>query len=283
MKNNNLLSIGKLSKLTNVHIQSLRYYEKIGILTPKFIDPDSQYRYYSFSQLRIVEAIQYCVELGIPLKDFSSFISASGNEIDYSSLITYGQKLAYEKMDEIKDKINRFESLHLEIIHSEKCCENKLIKSNLPPKIYFLVPFKGTQAEYIFRNVVMDMLNQVHSLGWKTGYDIGIIAKFHDHSYKQFACTDILEADNDIYSHPHTLYLPAGNYQCIKRMESDISNAPTIFQKVFSTKGEKIVIETDLFTGNYAYRSPVYELRCFLDEIPNCRLKSDSVSSNEKN
>lgn len=118
MKNNNLFSIGKLSKLTNVHIQSLRYYEKIGILTPKFIDPDSQYRYYSFSQLRIVEAIQYCVELGIPLKDFSSFISVSGNEIDYSSLITYGQKLAYEKMDEIKDKINRFESLHQEIIHS---------------------------------------------------------------------------------------------------------------------------------------------------------------------
>ena len=29
---NHLFSIGRLSKLTGVHVQSLRYYEEIGIL-----------------------------------------------------------------------------------------------------------------------------------------------------------------------------------------------------------------------------------------------------------
>ncbi len=43
-----LFSIGKLAKLTGVHIQSLRYYETIGILRPAMIDPDSGYRYYTF-------------------------------------------------------------------------------------------------------------------------------------------------------------------------------------------------------------------------------------------
>ena len=69
-----LFSIGKLSKLTGVHIQSLRYYEELGILKPAYINPDSLYRYYTFSHMRIVEAIQYCADLDIPLKQFKNFI-----------------------------------------------------------------------------------------------------------------------------------------------------------------------------------------------------------------
>lgn len=67
-------SIGKLSKLTGVHIQALRYYETLGILKPVYVDPESQYRYYTFSHMRIIEAIQYCAELGIPLKNFKTFL-----------------------------------------------------------------------------------------------------------------------------------------------------------------------------------------------------------------
>ena len=45
MDKKRLFSIGKLSKLTGVHIQSLRYYESLGLLRPAFVDPDSGYRY----------------------------------------------------------------------------------------------------------------------------------------------------------------------------------------------------------------------------------------------
>ena len=40
---NRLFSIGKLSTLTGVHIQSLRYYEELGILKPAYVDPQSGY------------------------------------------------------------------------------------------------------------------------------------------------------------------------------------------------------------------------------------------------
>ena len=79
-----LFSIGKLSKLTGVHIQSLRYYEKIGILRPVFVDPNSRYRYYTFQHMKIVEAIQYCAELDIPLKQFRNFLLEEDEQIDYS-------------------------------------------------------------------------------------------------------------------------------------------------------------------------------------------------------
>ena len=65
----NLLSIGELAKIRNVNVQSLRYYEKLGILIPAYVNPESGYRYYSLEQIMILDTIILCVDLGIPLKD----------------------------------------------------------------------------------------------------------------------------------------------------------------------------------------------------------------------
>ena len=73
MEKKNLLSIGELSKITGVHIKALRYYDSLGILTPTYIDPNSGYRYYSFYQKAVVDAIQFCVDLDIPLKTFPTY------------------------------------------------------------------------------------------------------------------------------------------------------------------------------------------------------------------
>ena len=52
-----LLSIGEISEVTGVHISSLRYYDKLGVLKPAYIDSDTSYRYYTYSQVEIVGAI----------------------------------------------------------------------------------------------------------------------------------------------------------------------------------------------------------------------------------
>ena len=53
----NLLSIGEVAKIRNVNVQSLRYYEKLGILIPAYINPDTGYRYYSLEQIMILDTI----------------------------------------------------------------------------------------------------------------------------------------------------------------------------------------------------------------------------------
>lgn len=62
----NLLSIGEVAKIRNVNVQSLRYYEKLGILIPAYINPETGYRYYSLEQIMILDTIILCVDLGIP-------------------------------------------------------------------------------------------------------------------------------------------------------------------------------------------------------------------------
>ena len=105
MKKDNLLSIGALSKQTGVHIKSLRYYDSLGILRPVYVDPGSGYRYYSLQQIPVVDAIQLCVDLGIPLKDFMDYYIESSSQIHYAKLVEHGTALAREKIQTIQGRL----------------------------------------------------------------------------------------------------------------------------------------------------------------------------------
>ena len=51
------MSIGKVSKLKNVSIKSLRYYDQIGILKPAFVNTETNDRYNTTEQLYVLDAI----------------------------------------------------------------------------------------------------------------------------------------------------------------------------------------------------------------------------------
>jgi len=62
------LSIGQMAALNHVSVQTLRYYDKIGLLKPVFVDDKTGYRYYSINQSAKLDMIQYLKCLGMPLK-----------------------------------------------------------------------------------------------------------------------------------------------------------------------------------------------------------------------
>ena len=54
-----LLSIGKMAKLNRVSIPTLRLYDDMGLLKPRYVDPDSGYRYYDIHQNARLDMIAY--------------------------------------------------------------------------------------------------------------------------------------------------------------------------------------------------------------------------------
>jgi DNA-binding transcriptional MerR regulator len=108
----NLFTIGEFSKITGMGIHSLRYYDEIGALKPEYVDPVSNYRYYSFDQLRRVPAINMCKEAGIKLSEFGSFVD-NGN-INYVKIISDSRDAIDRKIEEYrlqKEELNRAEQL----------------------------------------------------------------------------------------------------------------------------------------------------------------------------
>ncbi|WGN90471.1 MerR family transcriptional regulator [Ligilactobacillus faecis] len=77
----NYLSIGEMSKLSNVSIQTLRYYDQLELFTPAFIDPQSNYRYYSVDQLFYLDIIKYLRHLELPLKEIKELLKLPAQEL----------------------------------------------------------------------------------------------------------------------------------------------------------------------------------------------------------
>ena len=62
-----LYKIGEFSKLTDVPVKTLRYYDEINLFKPREIDLFSGYRYYSEEQQEDVKLILTLKEVGFSL------------------------------------------------------------------------------------------------------------------------------------------------------------------------------------------------------------------------
>lgn len=173
MEKKGLFSIGRLSKLTGVHIQSLRYYEELGILKPAYTDPESKYRFYTFGHMRIVEAIQYCADLDIPLKHFRDFLLEQDGKIDYSKLISYGKELTYQKIQRIQTRLRFLENMQQEMAHAEACYSQQIISDYIQEKICWAIPYSGTQSGVDFHSALYSLISDVESNGLRAGYNNG--------------------------------------------------------------------------------------------------------------
>lgn len=106
---NNLFSIGETAKMKNVSIKSLRYYERIGVFKPAYVDPDTGYRYYSPNQLMDLDVILSCIELGVPLKSLLEYLNED-NSIDMKALLETGQSIANQRIREAQNSLARIET-----------------------------------------------------------------------------------------------------------------------------------------------------------------------------
>ena len=104
------LSIGKVAKLKNVSIKSLRYYDEIGVFVPAYINAGTNYRYYTEEQLPMLDAITTCIELGMPLKNLSSYLK--DGQLSVSELINDCQKLADAKISLIQKSMLNLKNMH---------------------------------------------------------------------------------------------------------------------------------------------------------------------------
>lgn len=66
-----MFKIGEFSVLTSISIHMLRNYDKIGLLTPKYIDEWTGYRYYESDQLPIANQIVALKMMGFGLKEIA--------------------------------------------------------------------------------------------------------------------------------------------------------------------------------------------------------------------
>ncbi len=103
--------IGDFSRLTNISIRTLRYYDEIGILKPEYVDPYSGYRYYTDKNLDEVKSIIFLKNLSFSLEEI-----AQCKDSITSDILEVKKNQLIEKRNEIDEQIAMIDSLNNEII-----------------------------------------------------------------------------------------------------------------------------------------------------------------------
>ena len=76
----NLFTIGEFSRVTGLTVKTLRFYHDERLLVPAFVDPRTNYRYYSADQAEIARVISYLRALDFPVGEIASLLKSKGDE-----------------------------------------------------------------------------------------------------------------------------------------------------------------------------------------------------------
>jgi DNA-binding transcriptional MerR regulator len=98
----------QIAKLANINIETLRYYEKLGLIpAPK--RSEKGYRLYNDDVLNMLETIKYAKYCGLSLEEIKEIISLfyDINNVDYNSVI----KVVDQKVDWINNKVSELNKM----------------------------------------------------------------------------------------------------------------------------------------------------------------------------
>lgn len=261
---NRLLSIGEVSKITGVHISSLRYYDKIGVLKPAYINADTNYRYYTYPQIAIVDAIQSCIELDIPLKEYLNFTGNDGQTIHAEELLEYGKLQVEKKLKAIQDSIKEIELCQREIEHSKQLLSaSEPIRYFVPQKYYYTVPMPHALSknlyEYIDRLPVL-----IQDKGYSVGIEYGFLYFYKGDMIERYRFIEVMPAE---YTEDENIMtLPAGFVLAKTATPDKIEHAALEFPDLFRKNNVNTVVLTEILTENIDVNRLPYELKCYLND-----------------
>ncbi|CUP17680.1 MerR family transcriptional regulator [Clostridium baratii] len=244
----NLYSIGEVSKIKEVTIKALRYYHKMGILIPKYIDKITGYRYYSIDQFIYIDIIKGCRALGTSIVELQEIFK----ECDTNKLLKFLQLKRYEaeeNINKMQEIIKNIDTLNEVVEHSNNILKNDEISIKLFKRRYIVVtPCKevGDLKELIYYS---DLEKIVKEKGIETSIERGIIYNFDlegDISPK-YVFYGIKE-NNNMKSDENIKLLPKGAYLTISYSKEDMDKCKRKISNYIKENNLKIknLIELDL-------------------------------------
>ncbi len=112
------MKIGEAAELAGVHVQTLRYYERTGLL-PRANRRPSGYRQYDADTVHLVHFIKHAQELGFTLRDISELIALRNSPKSCPRAAT----LALAKVEEIDGRVRRLTAMRQTLAELATACE----------------------------------------------------------------------------------------------------------------------------------------------------------------
>lgn len=115
-----LLKIGEVADFFNISVKAVRLYEKKGIIEPKWVDPESGYRYYTPDQLHQLGALIELKALGFSLDEIKDILVGGSSKETLFQKMQDKMRNWHNLIAMVQNKIDAIESISDRLVSSEE-------------------------------------------------------------------------------------------------------------------------------------------------------------------
>ena len=253
-------TISEFAKLRNININSLRYYEKIGVLIPAYTDPKTGYRYYTPDQLSVLDVILLCISLDIPLKQLSEYKDGNSYILN-DKLYETGKILAENKIKQIQTELDKIEytlrylEVNKQYIDSPGLYTRPIIERN-----FVTMDYNGDLKDI---RSIEETSARLYSYAQKNNlspvFPAGLIIHLAEEKITSQAFFEIVRKDMVLEN--NIIKIPAGDFIC-----KQISLTPDtdLLETIHSTYGYKKdmdIIVSNMLLGKFQIGTKTSELQ----------------------
>jgi len=169
-------SIGETSKINQIPIKTLRYYDEMDLLKPAYINPETGYRYYAPEQFYLIDIIKYGKRLELSLDEIKSMM----DEMNLDGLIgmlNMQKRQAGEKIHSLITMISNINRTLEDLSYVTSYDEEKAPYIRSKPESYIAYMFKNepniTKTDIMLKEIISDARFQPY-LTYKYGFFLSV-------------------------------------------------------------------------------------------------------------
>lgn len=226
-------SIGEVAKLHNISVQTLRHYDKIGLIKPSYVNEKSKYRYYSAKHFVILDLIKQCKAMGLSLEEIKNLIENYTSFDSILNIISKQKEMIDNKIKELSMVKNNISFLEERIKESlEEGIDDVFVKYNDERKF---IKYNNTKryTEEFEINLSKTLVDMEQKYGISNKELAFSIAYEDIKKYKELIYNNMLIGiKEDIKKHEGNLItLPRGEYVTLN-FDDDYNDTSKYYKKV---------------------------------------------------
>ena len=236
----NLLSITELAKLRQVTSETLRYYDRIGLITPDYVDPQPRYRYYSIRQYEKLGTIKELRQLGMSIHDITDYFSGRNLRKSHQLLLHQLELLEEEiRKQQLLSEILR-RKLHFLSEITPPPPVDKVFCRAFPQRymITFGEPAGGSREHAFAFTRLERYLDEVAPI--LASDRIGVYADWHllEPSDDYIPAVPMIFVERDAIESEHKRTIPPGDYLCMNYRRGELERYHPSFARLHTYMAE---------------------------------------------
>lgn len=253
------LTISEFAALRDININSLRYYEKLKILIPAWIDPKTKYRYYLPEQLGTLDTILLCIRLDIPLKNLNEYIDENGN-LNEKAILENGKKAMQEKISQMQKGIE-LTKFHLENMEQNQryCGQTGVYTRRIEERFFIEAPFKGNWSDLDEKEkTAMSLFHDAQVQDMVPVFPAGILIHCDTSPVSYSFFVQVLHPRKQ---DQRVLHIPESDFQCVQLDVGPQTNILNVIKQNFDFKELKLALVTNMPLAKSSFNSRHSEIQ----------------------